>query len=503
MKAITSAVSVFKWVFFRLPLAFSILFTAFSLFWVFYGFRRLKDLLAQPLERAATIFLKSELPGIIANPLIGNMNELFWAMLVIILFFSGLLVSYNLAALVNWIVITLRLKPFSYPIGSPRLHREASTENNLFKEARIGIVLAGGGAKGAFQAGAMKAIYNYLDKCNALEKIKVISGTSIGSWNGLFWLADLIRTETGGQGRGVHEGWWRNISAKSLTAPSWYMPFCRNAFLSSKPWQQVFDHIFNRNDVKKRIIESGIHFYFTRSNVRSGQLECMTNNENPPKIARVSYDCLDKQGDQDAFLAALKNGVFASMDIPPLFPFMEYNDNLFEDGGVIDNLPIIFPAMEGCNLIFVLPLNSDFEEEPNETSVMARLFRVMDIRQGALERNSFKIQYLYNELAALRKCIDELAAPTCQKPVSAHLSYALERKHCPISVFAVCPQKSFVKSTINTQEFWKQKEAGIAFDIMYQATTALLSNFEYGQHQDKIKVALISRSGNVTWDEDF
>lgn len=503
MNAVARTFSLFKWIFFRLPRAFSLTFTALSLFWVFYGFKYLKDLLTAPLEKAATSFLKSELPKFIANPLIENLYDLFCALLVIILFFLGLLVSYNLAVFLNWIAITLDLKPIPYPIGSPQIPSPGSPVDNPFSEAKIGIVLAGGGAKGAFQAGAMKAIYHYLDDCNALEKVKVISGTSIGSWNALFWLADLIKPEAGWQGQSVHEGWWRKISAKSLTAPSWYMPFCRNAFLSSMPWQQVFDHIFGRDDVKKRIIESGIHFYFTRSNVRSGQLECATNNQHPPKIARVTYDKLNSKGDQDAFLAALKNGVFASMDIPPLFPYVERNDNLFEDGGVIDNLPIIFPAMEECNFIFVLSLNSDFEEEPNEKSVLARLFRVMDVRQGALERNSFKIMYLFNELAVLRRCIGELKADACPEPSSALLSYALARNHAQISVFAVCPQKSFVQSTINTQELWKQKEAGIAFNIMHQATTELLSKLEFNQSQDKVRVALISRSGNVTWDEDF
>ena len=186
MKAIASAFSIFRWIFFRLPLAFSIVFTALLLFWMFYGFKYLKDLLTLPLETAATSFLKSELPSFIANPLIGNLNELFWALLVIILFSLGLLISYNLAALVNWIVITLKLKPISYPVGIPQIPAPGSSVNNKINEAKIGIVFAGGGAKGAFQAGAMRAIYHYLDECNALEKVKVISGTSIGSWNGLF-----------------------------------------------------------------------------------------------------------------------------------------------------------------------------------------------------------------------------------------------------------------------------------------------------------------------------
>jgi len=50
--------------------------------------------------------------------------------------------------------------------------------------------------KGAHQAGAMKAIITgFLAEHDALSKVKVISGTSIGSWNAMFWLANLIKPE--------------------------------------------------------------------------------------------------------------------------------------------------------------------------------------------------------------------------------------------------------------------------------------------------------------------
>ena len=53
----------------------------------------------------------------------------------------------------------------------------------------IGIILAGGGAKGAYQAGALKAIHDFLSRHNAHDKVRMIAGTSIGSWNAVFWLA--------------------------------------------------------------------------------------------------------------------------------------------------------------------------------------------------------------------------------------------------------------------------------------------------------------------------
>jgi len=440
----------------------------------------------------------------VSQPLIKNLESFLLAAIIIVLFFGGLLVAYNLCAGLNAIFVGLKLKPLFYPTGEPQ--RAASGPgNDEFKNAeRIGIVLAGGGAKGAFQAGAMKAIYRYLEEKGALNKVSVIAGTSIGSWNSLFWLADLIKSATGWDDEGVHEGWWNRISAKSLTAPSWYVPFLRNAFLSSAPWQQVFDRIFLTPQVADHIKRSGVHFYFTRSNVMTGELECATNNSAHPRIPGVTYEVLDPA--RNRFMQGLRAAVFASMDLPPLFPYIRRNGKLFEDGGVIDNVPIEFAAVEGCDLIFVLPLNSDFEETPNETSIFARLFRVMDVRQGVLERDGFKLVYLYNELAALREDDQDLRRKQGLDPTpggGSPLAVALRRPHRHINVFAMCPLRSFVSNTIQTPEFWKRKAAGVVFRIMYEATWKQLQQFGFAEHKHKVRIGLVSEGGGVCWKEDI
>lgn len=113
-------------------------------------------------------------------------------------------------------------------------------------------------------------------------------------------------------------------------------------------------------------------------------MECTTNNRDAPHLPKVNPNWLNS-AKADEFLEGIKFGVFASMDLPPLFPYMEMGESVFEDGGVIDNLPVMFAAMEQCDLIFVLPLNSDFNAVPNRKSVLNRFLRVMDVRQGALE----------------------------------------------------------------------------------------------------------------------
>jgi predicted acylesterase/phospholipase RssA len=496
--------SVLKWMFVRLPLAFSLPFALMSLWWMLSGFQMLDDGLAEPAARSFARFLESQLPGATGGRLASSLGTFLHAVLVIALFLIGFLIAYNAASFVNWILVALGLKPIPYADGPPQVPPPGTAPSDpLAHVNRIGLVLAGGGAKGAHQAGAMRAIYRFLAEHNALHKVKVISGTSIGSWNALFWLANLIKPAGNWDGRGVHEQWWRCISAKSLTAPIWYVPFLRNALLSSLPWQQVFDRIFDRPDVRAQLLQTDIHFYLTRSNVRSGQLECATNNPAPPAVAHVTYEWLDAQ-DSDRYLSGIKAGVFASMDMPPLFPYVERFHNLYEDGAVIDNLPITFAAAseENCDLIFILPLNSDFEDEPNTTSIVARLLRVMDVRQGALERSGFKMLYLYNELAALRRYVESARGARAEATGPAPLNFALHRKHELISVFAVCPLQSFVRQTIDARELWKRKQAGIAFEIMRDATAGLLPGFRF-KPQDRVQVALVSREGQVIWDEKF
>jgi predicted acylesterase/phospholipase RssA len=501
MRAISSALSILKWLFVRLPLGFSVPFSVASLCWVLFGFKYLNALIATPAAHAGAAFLQSHLSAAVSGALIDNLGEFLHAVLVIALFALGFIVSYNLSALINWLLFRANLKPAAFATGAPVVLEAAAPSVKFADVKRIGIVLAGGGAKGAFQAGAMQAIYSFLRENGALDKVAVISGTSIGSWNGLFWLADLI--ESADKGPGIHERWWRSISIRALAAPSWYVPFLRSAFLSTAPWRRAFDQLFDRPEVREHLAASKIHFYFTYSEVRRGRLRCTTNNPHPPPIHRVEYEHPAGHGDS-AFIEGLKEGVFASMDLPPLFPFVRRGSMECEDGGVIDNLPVLFPASDGCDLIFVLPLNADFDAQPNRTSVLARLFRVMDVRQGALERHGFKLIYLYNELAALREHFRAQPQPPQPQAASSDLlSQSLARRNRVVSVFAICPSRQFVAETLNTQELWKHREAGTAFEVMQRATRKELQSFDFQRRDDKIRVKIVKPTGDVLLDEHF
>jgi hypothetical protein len=73
-------------------------------------------------------------------------------------------------------------------------------------------------------------------------------------------------------------------------------------------------------------------------------------------------------------------------------------------------------------------------------------------------------------------------------------------------MFAICPERPLI---IDTPHLWKTKEAGEAFDVMYQATRDTLAedpleDFDYyDQFDTQISLHLVSSNKNVKVDKDI
>ncbi len=444
-------------------------------------------------------FEKPGLKGFLLRPL----PIFFEGVVMVAIVGLGVLGSYNFA---GWVSRRLYKSPQVYvhdPVaptpGAGKLLADFVRERAI-EDLRIGIICAGGGAKGAYQAGALKAIYEFLEENNGLDNVRMIAGTSIGSWNSMFWMAGLIKPPGAGQ-MSAHETWWKEIRADRIVSFASYAPLSKNYFLLTTPWKETFKTLFMdtphiRHALQARLFdnpERALHFYLTLSNVARGHLEFSTNNtalpgmtrknwktgKNEPLFLSDHYDLITN-GEEIDGLERLRAAVFASMDLPPLFPYMQINHEWFEDGGVVDNLPVRFATqIEDCNLVFILPLNASFETEVDQKSIIKRLGRVMEVRQGVLERESMKLAYLYNDLARLKN------------PQQPNL----------VSVFAICPEQPL---KINTSEFWKTREAGEAFDLMYVATKNELQNkFLEATDPKALRMALVSPTGAITYKEDF
>ena len=379
------------------------------------------------------------------------------------------------------------------PIENRSFDQLKKSFENKGQELRIGLILSGGGAKGVYQAGAMKAIHEFLEQQGSLGNVKMIAGTSIGSWNTMFWLADYVKADPGKTS--AHEEWWRTTNVERIVEFDKYIPFLSNSALRPVPWRENFDRLFDDSPVSSLLRNpSPIHFYLTRSNVAQGRLEFGTN-WGPEERTRAlrSPDIQVDSFTETRRIDEVKDAVFASMDLPPLFPYQQIGYEYFEDGGVIDNLPVRFGTfVEECDLLFILALNSSFEAKPEQHSMFKRLMRVMDVRQGVLERNSMRMAYLYNSLNAL-KGREETAAVKSGKVVR---------------IFAICPEQPL---DVDTSEFWKTDVFPSAFHTMYNATRVELSQFDFAvephakteDRRNWLRMALVSPAGEITYNYRF
>jgi predicted acylesterase/phospholipase RssA len=386
---------LYRWLFERLPRVFSAFFLLFAAAYYILAFPWLAygagPWIAAKLVRGSRIAEALQW----LSPV-----QILSALFTVAFALTGFILAYGLAAYAYRFARGKR--PRTYPRIEAVEALYSVPPGALDRYQRIGIILAGGGAKGAYQAGSLTAIYEFLSAQRALNKVKMIASTSIGSWNALFWLGDAMQASSP---CGIQQ-WWTSVDVPSIIQPWPYIPTRQNFFLSTDPWREQCDSLFGKDtEAGKRLMqhvaapddEGSMHFYFTRSNVARARLEGTTNhrgvyNAAPNMRAKRPRPPLEPGAfDFASSTADLKFAVFSSMDLPPLFRYTQRQDQYFEDGGVVENLPIRFGTeIENCDLLFILPLNATFAQAVNQTSVILRLYRVMDVRQGVLERNAFR-----------------------------------------------------------------------------------------------------------------
>src|SRR5437667_9557828 len=104
---------VVKWLFIRLPRAFSIPLIIISFVWMFHGFDYINKPIAQRLEDAVTMTAKFVLPELVGQHAVDllklkNLDDFVRALIVTFMFLAGFAVAYNLAFVVNWLAVLLK-----------------------------------------------------------------------------------------------------------------------------------------------------------------------------------------------------------------------------------------------------------------------------------------------------------------------------------------------------------------------------------------------------------
>ncbi|MGI6449987.1 MAG: patatin-like phospholipase family protein [Desulfitobacteriia bacterium] len=223
-------------------------------------------------------------------------------------------------------------------------------------EKKIGLVLAGGGGKGAYQIGVWKALKEFgVDK-----NITAVSGSSVGALNAVLFAQGDYE---------LAENIWLNISTEDIlnfdvekligvlpnilrTTPIIY--FLKNhGFFSRKGLLKILDTSINFHLI------SGLDLYACCSDI----------TKFPPSIrevdALVHWAAGKKFGSETYFNLGnysedqIKTILLASSALPVLFDSEEIDGRYYYDGGLSDNAPVKPIYDSGYKIILVIQLSRD------------------------------------------------------------------------------------------------------------------------------------------------
>ncbi len=200
------------------------------------------------------------------------------------------------------------------------------------------LVLEGGGAKGAYQIGAVKALYERGYKFN------VIIGTSIGAINAAFLCQGDIQ---------VIENLWKTLSFSDIVD-------IENEFVQSVMDKKINLSIVNeiRRKINKTLKDRGIDTSLMRDIFKKYIDEDKIRNSGI-RFGLVTF-CLSNMKPQKVFIEDIPKGelidyLLASSNLP-VFKRAKIEDKSFLDGGAFDNCPVEMLYEAGYKDIIALRL---------------------------------------------------------------------------------------------------------------------------------------------------
>jgi NTE family protein len=273
----------------------------------------------------------------------------------------------------------------------------------LHLPGQVVLVLQGGGAMGAYQAGVYHALHD------AQVEPHWVIGTSIGAINGAiiagnphpdrlarltqFWDKVAQRgVSTAGWLPGL-DNWSRDLAIMMQGIPSFFTPrpdawagvyqrvgLERAAFYSTAPLRETLGSLVDfayLNDRKMRLTVGAV-------NVRSGRMQYFTNRDEPMDVEHV----------------------MASAAFPPGFPSVRLGGEPYWDGGIYSNTPleaVLDDIPRRSSVIFAVQLWSSDGPEPE--SIWQVLSRQRDIQYSSRAESHLQRQ---KQMHRLRHVIREL-----------------------------------------------------------------------------------------------
>ena len=235
--------------------------------------------------------------------------------------------------------------------------------NKVF-EKKIGLVLPGGGARGAYQVGVLKAINEIKPDSNPFS---IISGTSAGAIN-----ASLLasRSESFKEAVELLSGVWSNFRTNKVyrtdtvtmlkSSFQWLLTISSGGILVKNP-KSLLD-----NSPLRQLLEDTINLEEIKNNIDKGNLDAfaITAASYSSKKSVTFFQSGQDDIDWERFLRVgvktdiLIDHLMASIALPLIFPAVKINNEYFGDGAMRQATPLSPAIRLGAEKLLIITTDS-------------------------------------------------------------------------------------------------------------------------------------------------
>src|SRR5207248_7650600 len=273
----------------------------------------------------------------------------------------------------------------------------AATERGMAdaSDQPLALVLSGGGARGAYEAGVLKyAFGNLTRRLGGSAVPRIFCGTSVGAINAC---ALAARAEMPDLGARLLADRWEALRVENVFRLGWGDLTSIARWLLGKP---VAGGVTSLLDAARLagLVRGFIPWRALHQNVADGRVQAMTLSATDVETGHTiifvesatDHALYSTDASVEYVSTRLKpQHALASAAIPIIFPTVRVGGRLFVDGSVRQNTPISPAIRMGCERVLVIGLRAD------PRTLLARASR----RQAASEQESLSAPlYLFGKL---------------------------------------------------------------------------------------------------------
>lgn len=308
--------------------------------------------------------------------------------------------------------------------------------------SKLAVVLSGGGARGAFQAGALMELLAYFERKG--KRINILSGTSVGALNGMC----IAQSHSLADARSEIERQWKTLTNNDVyQIRGWEIFGLMLKFATTRmdlwPTVPAVDSLFDNTPLYKRYLEDYLRldiihakptvddFFVSMCSLNTGEtyLRSITNEH-------------DRRRAMDYIMASTITTVAyppvrTVVDDPEIPEHLRSIPQLFADGGISNKTPLkpIF-HVGGVNELYVI---NTYPSYPNKTeqSIKAKFPNVFALLiRTAVEllpnlyflRDMDTVQDVNNDLQAWERLKQKLLDAAPDQPTKQRIAEVLARE---------------------------------------------------------------------------